>query len=80
MDIELHPNYNENGWIYISIHLLMMRKKDQYCNYAIQIKNFQIIDEEIIYQANPFTKSPNHWGSRIEFDNDGYLFLHWRQI
>mgnify|MGYP002045604202 CR=1 FL=1 len=40
-----------------------------------RIKNFQIIDEEIIYQANPFTKSPNHWGSRIEFDNDGYLYF-----
>ena len=76
LDIELHPNYNENGWIYISYSSFNDEKKG--ANTAImrfRIKNFQIIDEEIIYQANPFTKSPNHWGSRIEFDNDGYLYF-----
>tara|TARA_Y200000002_G_C22672849_1_gene660825 strand:- start:1441 stop:2529 length:1089 start_codon:yes stop_codon:yes gene_type:complete len=76
LDIELHPNYKENGWIYISYSSFNDEKKG--ANTAImrfRIKNFQIIDEEIIYQANPFTKSPNHWGSRIEFDNDGYLYF-----
>ena len=73
---QLHPNYNENGWIYISYSSFKDEKKG--ANTAImrfRIKTFQIIDEEIIYQAHPFTKSPNHWGSRIEFDNDGYLYF-----
>ena len=76
LDIELHPNYKENGWIYISYSSFNSEEKG--ANTAImrfRIESFQIIDKEIIYQAKPFTKSPNHWGSRIEFDNDGYLYF-----
>lgn len=76
LDIEAHPNYSENGWIYISYaseegdekggNTALMRAK---------IKDNTLINKEVLYKATPNTTKGQHFGSRIVFDNDGYLFL-----
>lgn len=76
LDIELHPDYENNGWIYISYassdgdekggHTALIRAK---------IKNNALIENELLYKASPNTTKGQHFGSRIEFDNDGYLYL-----
>ena len=76
MDIVLHPNYNENGWIYISYaspegegnggHTAIMRGK---------IKNTQFTDKQLLYKASPNSTAGQHFGSRIVFDNNNYLFF-----
>jgi glucose/arabinose dehydrogenase len=76
MDLKLHPNYNENGWIYFSFasaegdgdggNTAIMRAK---------LKNNTLIDKQLLYKASPNTKKGQHFGSRIEFDNDGYLYF-----
>jgi len=76
LDIELHPNYENNGWIYISYassdgdekggHTALIRAK---------IKDNALIENELLYKASPNTTKGQHFGSRIEFDNDGYLYL-----
>ncbi|MFS4492296.1 PQQ-dependent sugar dehydrogenase [Maribacter sp. 2308TA10-17] len=76
MDIELHPDYKNNGWIYISYassegegkggHTALMRAK---------LKDNKLINNELLYKAGPNTTKGQHFGSRIEFDNNGYLFL-----
>jgi len=76
LDIELHPDYKTNGWIYISYaspegdkkggHTALMRAK---------IKDNSLINKELLYKAGPNTTKGQHFGSRIEFDNEGYLYL-----
>lgn len=76
MDIELHPAYEENGWLYISYSKIgeggtqtaLMRAK-------FDADQHSLTDQEDIYVGTPFTNSQFHFGSRIAFDPDGYLFL-----
>ena len=76
LDIELHPNYEENGWIYLS-HSSKEGDGDG-GNTAItraKLNGNTLVEKELIYKAGPNTKKGNHFGSRIEFDNQGYLFF-----
>lgn len=76
LDIRLHPKYADNGWIYISYassegeekggHTALMRAK---------IIGNSLTNNELLYKAGPNTTKGQHFGSRIEFDNDGYLYL-----
>ena len=76
LDIELHPNYNKNGWIYISYS--SSNEKRVGSNTSImrfKIENNNMIEKQIIYKALPNSKRDRHYGSRIEFDNDNFLFF-----
>ena len=76
MDIELHPDYNKNGWIYFSYASSEGESKGG--NTAImraKLSNNQLKDVEQLYKASPNSTRGQHFGSRIEFDNDGFLFF-----
>ena len=76
LDIALHPNYAKNGWIYITYsseegegngaHTKLIRAK---------IIDGSLAQIESIYLATPKTTKAHHFGSRIVFDNDGYLYF-----
>ncbi len=76
LDVVLHPDYENNGWIYISYasdegkekggHTALMRAK---------LKDNALVDIEHLYKATPNTTKGQHFGSRIVFDNEGYLYL-----
>ena len=34
-----------------------------------------MINSELLYKASPNTTRGQHWGSRLEFDDDGYLYF-----
>lgn len=77
LDLELHPDYQDNGWIYIS-YSGNTEKDDQGANTVImraRLDGDALVDQEIIYKATPNTKKGHHFGSRIEFDRDGYLYF-----
>ncbi|MDG5491531.1 PQQ-dependent sugar dehydrogenase [Psychroserpens sp. SPM9] len=76
LDIKLHPNYKANGWIYLTYassegeekggHTALMRAK---------LKNNMLTDKEVLYKATPNTARGQHFGSRIVFDDAGYLYF-----
>lgn len=76
MDVTLHPNFEENGWIYFSYSkpgpggamTSIMRAKYDHDTHAL-------FDNEEIYTGQPFTDNGRHFGSRIVFDPNGYLFF-----
>ncbi len=76
LDIELHPNYEENGWIYISYskpgsggaQTAIMRAR-------FDASSHSLTDREDIYVGTPFSTRGQHYGSRIAFDHDGYLYF-----
>ncbi len=76
LDIELHPKYSEHGWIYITYsstegsekggHTALIRAK---------LENNKLTSIENLYKGTPNTTRGHHFGSRIEFDNEGYLYF-----
>lgn len=76
MDIELHPNYKNNGWIYFSYASSEGDNKGG--NTAImraKLSNNRLVQKQLLYKAVPNTTKGQHFGSRLEFDRDGYLFF-----
>ena len=76
LDISIHPNYKNNGWIYFSYALPKGEGKGG--NTAImraKIKNNTLIEKELLYKAEPNTTKGQHFGSRIVFDREGYLYF-----
>lgn len=76
LDIELHPDYKENGWIYFS--LASSAGKGRGSNTAIiraKLEDDALVDTEEIYKAEPNSTRGQHYGGRIVFDEDGYLFF-----
>lgn len=76
LDIELHPNYKENGWLYLSFS--SPEGEGEGGNTAIMRAKLQankLVNKELLYKAVPNTKKGQHWGSRLEFDNEGYLYF-----
>ncbi len=76
MDIELHPNYAENGWVYLSY--VSSEGSGKGGNTAIlrgKVKENQLVEQQLLYKAVPNTTKGQHFGSRLEFDDAGYLYF-----
>lgn len=76
MDIELHPNYEQNGWVYFTYasqegkgnggNTTLMRAK---------LKDNQLVDKEVLYKASPNSRKGQHFGSRIAFDKENHIYF-----
>ncbi len=76
MDIELHPNYESNGWLYLSYASSEGSGKGGNTSIArAKLENDRLTDLEVLYHATPNTTSGVHFGSRLEFDDAGYLYF-----
>jgi glucose/arabinose dehydrogenase len=78
LDIELHPNYEENGWIYISYSAFSEDKRNKGSNTAIvraKLNGNTLTNQEVIFKGGPDINTSYHFGCRLEFDNEGYLFF-----
>ncbi|WP_034891609.1 PQQ-dependent sugar dehydrogenase [Gillisia sp. Hel_I_29] len=76
LDIVLHPDYKNNGWIYITYS--SSEGEGDGGNTAImraQLSENQLTNKEVLYKASPNTTKGQHFGSRIAFDNEGYLYF-----
>jgi aldose sugar dehydrogenase len=74
LDIKLHPNYKQNQWIYISYS----KPVEGGATTAImrfKLKGNQLVEKKDIFLAKPFIKADFHFGSRIVFDKDNFLFF-----
>lgn len=74
MDIQLHPAYKDNGWIYIAYakpgngggSTAIMRAK---------LKGNTLVEKQDIYQTRPLSASGVHFGCRMIFDKKGFLYF-----
>ncbi|UII75310.1 PQQ-dependent sugar dehydrogenase [Flagellimonas sp. HMM57] len=76
LDIEIHPNYAKNGWIYLSYSSDEGEGKGG--NTAImraKLQQNKLVDKQLLYKAEPNTTKGQHFGSRLEFDDEGYLYF-----
>ncbi|NVK52861.1 MAG: PQQ-dependent sugar dehydrogenase [Flavobacteriaceae bacterium] len=76
MDIELHPNYKNNGWIYFTyVSSTKNRSRANTTLMRARIKNNRLINQEVLYKATPDTRRGQHFGSRIVFDSKAYVYF-----
>lgn len=74
LDITLHPDYENNGWIYLSY-----AKKGEGGGGTViartKLEGNKFTQLEELFAAQPLSESGVHFGSRIVFDQDGYMFF-----
>ncbi|TQV73798.1 PQQ-dependent sugar dehydrogenase [Aliikangiella marina] len=76
LDVELHPDYKNNGWIYFSYASPEGEGKgDNTAIIRAKLKGTKLENVETVYKASPNSTRKHHYGSRIEFDNEGYLYF-----
>ena len=76
LDIELHPNYKKNGWIYMTYS--SSKGKGRGGNTTLmraRLKGSQLINQEVLYKAIPNTSKSYHFGSRIAFDTENHVYF-----
>jgi len=77
LDLELHPQYQKNGWIYIAYSSPNEIDKS-IANTAImraRLKGTSLVDHELLFKAHPETDKSYHYGCKLEFDKKGYLYF-----
>jgi glucose/arabinose dehydrogenase len=76
LDVELHPDFQANGWIYLSYS---DPKPEGSMTKIIRgrLKENAFVDQEVIFEAplSEYTAAGTHFGNRMEFDGKGYLFF-----
>jgi len=78
LDLSLHPDYTENGWIYLSYSYRDTTSRKRMGNTAImraRLDGLKLIDKEVIFKALPATDRGHHFGCKLVFDSSGYLFF-----
>lgn len=76
LDVAVHPKYASNGWIYITYSAEEGEEKGANTKLIrAKIDNGGLTQIEELYKAKPNTTKSHHFGSRIVFDNDGYLYF-----
>jgi Glucose/sorbosone dehydrogenases len=74
LDVALHPQYAQNGWLYLSysargadgVGTEVMRAK---------LQGMSLTESEIVFSQTPKISGGNHFGSRIVFDREGYMYI-----
>ncbi|WP_439182698.1 PQQ-dependent sugar dehydrogenase [Carboxylicivirga taeanensis] len=77
LDLELHPDFENNGWIYIS-YSFWNEDDTTLSNTAImraRLEGNKLTDNEVIFQAQPLSDKRHHFGCKLEFDKEGYLYF-----
>ena len=76
MDLAFHPNFKENRWLYFSYASEYEGEKGGNTTIArAKLIKDSLEDLEILYKGTPNSTKGQHFGGRLEFDNEGYLYF-----
>lgn len=74
LDIQLHPDYASNGWIYLTYSKPTGEEGGTVLARA-KLEGNALTNLQELFQALPLSSSEVHFGSRIAFDGKGYVFF-----
>ena len=76
MDIVFHPDFKENNWLYFSYASGDAGEKGGNTTISrAKLINNNLVDLEVLYKASPNTRKGQHFGGRLAFDNENYLYF-----
>jgi glucose/arabinose dehydrogenase len=73
LDIEVHPDYARNGWLYFSYAEKTDSGKATVVERA-RLRDARLVDRQRLFAAFPAMAGDYHFGSRLAL-RDGYLFI-----
>lgn len=74
LDVALHPDFARNGWIYLSY---AAQGEGGYGTEVVRarLEGQALRDLKVIFSMRPKTTTGHHFGSRLVFDRQGYLYI-----
>lgn len=75
LDVRVHPDYSDNGWIYASYSATGTNGKGQLRLIRFKITGNRVTDIGNIFSTDESNEWNGHYGSRIEFDKENHLYL-----
>ncbi len=76
LDIKVHPDYATNGWIYFTYASTEGEGEGGNTKLSrAKLKENALSEIEHLYKASPNSTRGQHFGSRIEFDDKGYVYF-----
>lgn len=78
LDVALHPDFAQNGFVYMSYSAMKMEGDQKLSSTAVvraKLAGNTLTDQKIIFEALPYSKTRHHYGSRLQFDKQGFLYI-----
>jgi aldose sugar dehydrogenase len=75
LDVTLHPSFRENRLVYLSYSKPLEGGEATTAVARGRLDGNRLTEVEDIFVARAATGSGAHFGSRLQFDRDGYLFI-----
>ena len=74
LDVALHPQFRENGWVYLSYAAGQWRRTGTEVARG-RLRGHRLEEVEVLFRALPKSGGGRHFGSRLRFAPDGNLFV-----
>ena len=74
LDLALHPGFEQNRWLYFTYAAPVDNGVTTRLARARFVDD-RLHDVEVLFTAQPASRGGRHFGSRIVFDRDGYVFV-----
>ncbi len=75
MDVALSPQFDDDGLVYLSYSEPGEGKLASTAVARGRLEGNGLVEVEVIFQQAPKLDTRHHFGSRLVFDDDGYLFI-----
>ncbi|HVK97548.1 MAG TPA: PQQ-dependent sugar dehydrogenase [Flavisolibacter sp.] len=78
LDVLLHPNFKNNQVVYISYSKSKKENDVVLSTTAVTmavLKGNRLTEHKTIFEALPYARTRHHYGSRLQFGEDGYLYI-----
>ncbi|OOZ35394.1 PQQ-dependent sugar dehydrogenase [Solemya velesiana gill symbiont] len=74
LDVALHPDYADNGWIYLAYVARGIGGTGTEVGRG-RLQGNRLVDWQLLFQLQPKSGTGRHFGSRLVFDGAGYLYI-----
>lgn len=75
MEVSLHPQYEDNGWVYLTYSKPGDDENTATALARGQLEGEELVDTEDIFIQNEYSGPGRHYGSRLAWTNEGYLLM-----
>jgi aldose sugar dehydrogenase len=75
MEVSVHPNYEENGWIYLTYSKGGEEGQTTTTLVRGRLNGSEFVDAEELFTQDRYSSPGRHYGSKLAWTNDGYLLM-----
>ncbi|MFB9864169.1 PQQ-dependent sugar dehydrogenase [Rufibacter immobilis] len=78
LDVKHHPDFAKNNVLFLSYSAVKKEGGQTLSTTAImraRLDGNSLREQKVIFEAQPYARTRHHYGSRLEFGPDGYLYF-----